>query len=481
LAPEFPSLARERSIMFDFFEFSNEMLCIADSRGYFTRVNPAWTRTLGWSQQELVSRPYIEFVHPDDVQATIREAELLLSGAHETVSFENRYRSQDGRFRWLAWNAKLEPSSNQLVAAARDVTEQKRQAAALRESEERFEAFMSNTPALAWAKDEQGRIVYLNKAYEDRFQIRLEDWRGKTEFDLWPQHVAQQFREDGLKVLAGGVPVTSLERVPTQDMRQTLWMTVRFPYHDSHGSKYLGGIAFDITELRQAEAELRAERELLRNLIEVQEKEKQFLCHEFHDGLIQYAVATLMLLESYRSNCLTTQAPQIVDEAIASLRRGIEDGRRVIRGIRPAVLDDGRLEDALEDLAHQLSTPDFTVTYKCDPEIGKLPQTLATTVYRVVQEALNNARKHSDSQAVIIEVHEESGTLHLNIRDFGRGFEPDSSLQQGFGLRGMSERVRLLGGDLQVRSEPDAGTRILVRLPISEPALEPSDVKAQQT
>ncbi len=336
--------------MFDFFEFSNEMLCIADSRGYFTRVNPAWTKILGWSTEELVSRPYIEFVHPDDVQATLREAQLLLSGTHETVSFENRYRSKDGHFRWLAWNAKLEPSSNQLVAAARDVSGQKRQAAALLESEERFEAFMSNTPALAWAKDEQGRIVYLNKAYEDRFHIRLADWRGKTEFDLWPQDIARTFREHSLKVLAGGVPVTAIEGLQTQGKPQTLWMTVRFPYHDSHGNKYVGGIAFDITELRHAEAELRAERELLRNLIEVQEKEKQFLCHEFHDGLIQYAVATLMLLESYRSNCLTTQEPPIVDEAIASLRRGIEDGRRVIRGIRPAVLDEGRLEDALEDL-----------------------------------------------------------------------------------------------------------------------------------
>lgn len=59
--------------MFDFFEFSNEMLCVADNRGYLTRVNQAWTKTLGWSAEELTSRPYIDFVHPEDLAATVRE------------------------------------------------------------------------------------------------------------------------------------------------------------------------------------------------------------------------------------------------------------------------------------------------------------------------------------------------------------------------------------------------------------------------
>ena len=80
--------------MFEFFEFSNEMLCVADKRGYFTRVNQAWTKTLGWSAEELTSRPYVDFVHPDDLEATLREAQLLLTGTHETISFENRYRCQ---------------------------------------------------------------------------------------------------------------------------------------------------------------------------------------------------------------------------------------------------------------------------------------------------------------------------------------------------------------------------------------------------
>ena len=143
--------------MFDFFEFSNEMLCVADSRGYFTRVNKAWTKTLGWSAEELTSRPYVDFVHPDDVEATIREAQLLLTGTHETISFENRYRCRDGSYRWLSWHATIAPGLDQLVASARDVTTHKLQTEALQEAEERFEIYMNHSPAIAWAKDEQGR------------------------------------------------------------------------------------------------------------------------------------------------------------------------------------------------------------------------------------------------------------------------------------------------------------------------------------
>jgi len=454
--------------MLDFFEFSNEMLCVADSRGYFVRLNQAWTKILGWSVEELVSRPYVEFVHPDDTQATRREAELLLSGTHETISFENRYRSKDGSYRWLAWYAKLDSGSNQLVAAARDITEQKLQAEALRESEERFVAFMNNSPAIAWAKDEQGRIVYFNKAYEDRFQIRLAEWRGKTDCDLWPVEIARQFRETDIKVLASGVPVAALQDSQMADGRHASWMSVKFPYRDRYGNHYVGGIGIDITDLKRVEAELTSERQLLRNLIEVQENEKQFLCHEFHDGLIQYAVGSLMLLESCRRHHLPSEDLAVIEKAIDNLRKGIEDGRRTIRGIRPAVLDDdSSLQAAIEDLIQHLAPSEMLVTCKCDSEIGQLPEMIQTTVYRVIQEALNNARKHSGTDVVRIKVRKDGGNLHLEIQDFGRGFDVASARQRGFGLRGMSERVRLLGGECVIESQLDEGTRIVVRLPIT--------------
>ncbi len=179
--------------MIDFFEYSNEMLCIADNRGYFTRVNQAWTKSLGWSAEELTSRPYVDFVHPDDLEATQREASLLLNESHETIRFENRYRCRDGSYRWLAWQAILGAGTDTLIASARDVTDEKAQTEALRTAEERFRAFMDHIPAVAWSHDDRGRVVYFNKACENYLNLEIKDWYGKTAADFFPPEIAAGF------------------------------------------------------------------------------------------------------------------------------------------------------------------------------------------------------------------------------------------------------------------------------------------------
>ncbi len=107
-----------------FFNVSLDLLCVAGFDGYFKKLNPAWEKALGFKLWELLEQPYIDFIHPDDHQATMAEARKISAGA-KVLSFENRYQCKDGSYRWLQWNAAPVPESKLIYAAARDVTERK--------------------------------------------------------------------------------------------------------------------------------------------------------------------------------------------------------------------------------------------------------------------------------------------------------------------------------------------------------------------
>lgn len=453
--------------MIDFFEFSNELLCVADRKGFFTRVNSAWTKTLGWSVEELTSRPYMEFVHPADREATLLEAKRLESNTYETIRFENRYRCLNGDFRWLSWQVAPEIDTGLLACAAHDITDQKRQIDTLREVEARFLAFMDNSPAVAWSKDENYRIVFINKTGQDKFDLGPQDWYGKTDFDFWPPDVASRLQDNDRRVFESGLPFRLFEETVANDGKRIFWITILFPYTDRLGQRFVGGMAVDITELKETEYELQRKQELLRNLINVQENEKELLCQEFHDGLIQYAVGSLMSLESCQGDPNSNENVELISNAIRDLRKGVDEGRRVIRGIRPAVLDDSGLEAAIDDLVDQYSAAEIHVKKSCDPEIGRLSDAVQLTVYRVIQESLNNAKKYSGTDVVRINLRKVGEELLIEVRDFGNGFDVNSARQRGFGIRGMTERVRLLGGDFFIESEADNGTTIRVRIPLT--------------
>lgn len=110
-----------------FFAVSIDMLCCLDFNGYFKRLNPAWERALGFTVAELMSRPFIEFVHPDDRERTLEQNRKVRTGG-QALAFENRYLCKNGSFRWLLWNAAPDPGENVIYSVARDVTGQKQAA-----------------------------------------------------------------------------------------------------------------------------------------------------------------------------------------------------------------------------------------------------------------------------------------------------------------------------------------------------------------
>jgi PAS domain S-box-containing protein len=107
-----------------FFDLSIDMLCIAHFDGHFTRLNPAWEKTLGFSREELQSRPMFDFVHPDDRERTLDQNRKVRHGG-QALAFENRYRCKDGSYRWLRWNATADVGHQLIYSVARDITEHK--------------------------------------------------------------------------------------------------------------------------------------------------------------------------------------------------------------------------------------------------------------------------------------------------------------------------------------------------------------------
>src|SRR5438105_11542921 len=120
-----------------FFRLSIDMLCVAGFDGYFKKLNPAWEKTLGYPVAELLARPWLDFVHPDDREATIAAGQRL-AGGEELVSFDNRYVCRDGSYRWLRWSAAPFLHDRTIYAVARDITQTKVYEANLRDSEKRL-------------------------------------------------------------------------------------------------------------------------------------------------------------------------------------------------------------------------------------------------------------------------------------------------------------------------------------------------------
>jgi two-component system, cell cycle sensor histidine kinase and response regulator CckA len=154
-----------------FFNLSGDMLCVAGFDGYFKLLNPAWVTTLGWSIDELLWRPQLEFVHPADLAATISKVARFVEG-EDSLSFENRYRCKDGSYRWLSWRWIPDRARQLIYATARDMTQAKQVEQELRERDERFRLVAMATNDAVWDWDLSTRRVWWNESTHKLFRYQ---------------------------------------------------------------------------------------------------------------------------------------------------------------------------------------------------------------------------------------------------------------------------------------------------------------------
>jgi PAS domain S-box-containing protein len=224
-----------------------------------------------------------------------------------------------------------------------------------------------------------------------------------------------------------------------------------------------------IRPLKTTEHALMHERNLLRRLLAIQERERQLVSYEIHDGLAQYLVSGLMHLQACRRDDCPVEMARELDEGIRLMQAAAAESRRLIGGLRPPALDELGLAAAVESIVDdaRADIPDVTFAHDLPPD--RLPESMETTVFRIVQEAITNARRHSRARRLRVGIGRADGGVRIVVEDDGRGFDPAAVPDDRFGLEGIRQRSRLLGGRPRIESAPGKGTTIEVTIPELQP------------
>jgi signal transduction histidine kinase len=235
----------------------------------------------------------------------------------------------------------------------------------------------------------------------------------------------------------------------------------------------------EMDERVRTEQALRREQQTLQHLLESSDHERQLIAYEIHDGLAQGLAAAVMHLESAES--LRGQdaetAARFQDTGLEMLRQSLNEARRLISDVRPPILDEQGIEAAIAHLVHEERSPDAPrIEFSCDVDFNRLDPILENAIYRITQESLMNACKHSKAERVRVELLQRNKKLvRVEIRDWGTGFDPANVRAGCFGLEGMRQRARLLGGVAQIESELGRGTTVIAELPLLLPRISLPD------
>ena len=218
------------------------------------------------------------------------------------------------------------------------------------------------------------------------------------------------------------------------------------------------------------------EAEKLQLSIEASERERRRWARELHDETLQELGALRVLLDAAGRKEESQSSAEERRLAIEHVDRGIRNLQGLITELRPAALDDLGVGAAIEARARQ-SSDRFDIEIDVDIDLAgegetgpaRLPPDIEATIYRLVQEATNNAIKHAESERISVTVSRSEGSVDVTVADDGKGFDPDRA-ERSFGLIGMQERVALSGGNLEIDSFPGRGTEVRAELMLSQPA-----------
>jgi len=424
-------------------------------------ISPGYETIWGRSCQSLYDSPQ-SWVEAIDLEDRARVAAAAMNQRDGLYDEQYRIIRPDGSCRWIRDRGFPVYDSNgkvyRIAGIADDITVEREAEAAVAEKEERFRLFMDNHSLIAFIKDEAGRYQYVNSTLQKFFSFPL---LGKTSFDLFPAEVARRLQENDRLVLESGQTLEFTDSVAFPDGRVRDWINYRFPFRDSSGGVFVGCLSVEITKQRRLE----------RQLLEISDREQARIGHDLHDELCQFLVGILFHCQDLCDDLRRARRPEsaAADQIADLINSAITQARQLARGLFPVLLEREGLVPALQEFALGIKGRFKTeCSVQCDNPVSIEQKFVANHLYRITQEAVNNAARHARAQRITIHVGTSDSNLELAITDDGVGMNNNGGQKHGMGLHIMNYRAHSIGGTLEIKSRHEQGTSIVCRVPLDK-------------
>ena len=415
-----------------------------------------------------------------------RESEAIAAGVDQILlgdatKFKKEYLSSgpiDDRWIRITASAFDLPCTRYVLVTREDITESKNRRPARSKQTLRLQQLLNVSNIFPWEADFNSRsFTFVGEQVVNMLGYPISDW---YQLDFWPSHLHP---EDRKRALLKWVEYSNSQdnyelefRMVAKD-NQVVWLHNMVSVIRENGQpKTILGFSIDVTESKEFEAVLK---DLSSRLINAQEEERRRVARELHDDLNQRMALLSIELEQLGK----AKKPADLNRRLHSLQTKAQqisaDIHQLSYKLHPSKLDHLGLAAAVKGLCQELSASgNLEVEFQQSGFPANLPEEVTLCVYRIAQEALRNCVKHSGAPTAQVSLRNTGKEIRLTVADSGHGFDVDSeALKKGLGFTSMQDRLRIVGGKMQIRSKPKLGTRLEVSVPF---ALEVEPVVVKQ-
>jgi len=417
--------------------------------------------------QDAVGRPIRDFMTPDE--AKLAEAKVSKTFDEQvTCSFTTVAVTTNRILKTLYIPLAGDSDGTEVVGMMLDVTEFQEELQKLESiaeaSDARFRNLVDHAPVPVVISEKQtGRLLTGNQVLADTFEIPLETLTERTSISFYAASserdaMIQQLRETG-SVDGMLVPFTT-------GKGKRMWGSIYVREITFDERPALLGFILNVTEQREHEEAIQKDRSALHRLLEANEKDRALIAFDLHDGAIQDMTAAHMFVQTGLSSVPEESSGHaLIAKGVNLISRAVDQSRRLLNGLRPLSLEEGGVVAAVRDLVSDFDDHGFQVDFTHDVSDVRLAPSLEMATFRTIQEALNNAYRHSKASEAKAQLTQDEEWVRICIQDYGVGFDLNSVPRNRYGLKGIQERAVLLGGDAKILTMPGKGTTIEVMLP----------------